>query len=412
MNRFLVAGVLCACTAFAALAAPDEQLLGRDEGYPVAPRPIQSHEQRYIVSSFSGMDRLFPSCSLAPSPAPMVLTAATNPRTIYYRYQGRTYTLDDYMEHQRATAVLVVKDGEIVAERYNYARTADMRMLSNSIAKTLTALGIGKAIEEGRIKSVDERAEQYVPELKGTLFGGTRIEDLLRMASGARYVEDYSPNDDRARYNALSRREGVLAAARSITEREYEAGTHFNYGGAQTDVLAMVLRAATGKGLCDYIGEKVWQPLGAESRATFLLNPRDRTENAQGGFNATTRDYARLGVMLANDGEVQGRQVIPKDWLLAMTDPRRQPPAFRPGQMENKGSTFAGYGYQVWLMPGETRQFVLLGIYGQAIFVDPARKLVMVHMAVGRDASGDASGNHLGNERYALWMGVRAGYVR
>ncbi|MGE4239196.1 serine hydrolase domain-containing protein [Ramlibacter sp.] len=408
MNLRIVLTLALAALPALVASAPDEVLLGRDEGYPPPPRPMQTHQQKHIVASFSGMDAILPHCSLAPSPTPAPLRPAAIAQPVTYRYQGRAFTLDDYMDHQRATAVVVVRDGELVAERYNYARTPEMRMLSNSIAKTLTALGIGAAIADGRIRSVDDRAAQYVPELKGTLYGETRIEDLLRMASGAKYVEDYTANDDRTRYNLLARREGVVAAARSITEREAAPGERFNYSGAQTDVLALVLRTATGKGLCEYLGDRIWRPMGAEARATYIINPGDGSEQAQGGFNATARDYARLGMLLANDGQAQGRQVVPRDWVLAMTDAARQPAAFRPGTMENRGNRYFGYGYQVWLLPGPDRQFALLGIYGQAIFVDPKHKLVMVHMAVARDASGDASGSRLGAERMALWRGVLA----
>jgi CubicO group peptidase (beta-lactamase class C family) len=150
--------------------------------------------------------------------------------------------------------------------------------------------------------------------------------------------------------------------------------------------------------------------MGAESAATYLLNAADRTEQAQGGFNATLRDYGRLGAMLADDGRVGDRQVVPSDWVRAMTDAARQPAQFRPGAMDSHGSHYLGYGYQVWLLPGAHRRFVLLGVYGQAIYVDPALKLVMVHLAVGADARGDASGAHLGQERDALWRGVVARY--
>jgi CubicO group peptidase (beta-lactamase class C family) len=114
--------------------------------------------------------------------------------------------------------------------------------------------------------------------------------------------------------------------------------------------------------------------------------------------------------MLANDGRAGDVQVVPRDWLLAMTDAARQPPQFRPGAMDSHGSHYFGYGYQVWLMPGTHRRFVLLGVYGQAIYVDPAAGLVMVHLAVGAEARGDASGAHLAQERDALWRGVVAQY--
>ena len=402
--------MLLALSCATAGAAPDEVALGRDAGYPVAPRLAQIHEPRYIVGSFSAMDSLAPHCLLAPAAEPRALPVAKRPPRFDYRFDGRALTLDDYLQHQRATALLVLKDGEIVAERYSYGRTPDMRMISNSMAKTLVALAVGQALAAGEIQSLDDTAAHYVPALEGTLYGETRLVNLLRMASGARYVEDYTDTDDRARFNAVVRREGVLAAARTVTERADAQGERFNYAGAQTEVLALVLRAATKRPLCELVDERLWQPLGAESAASYLLNRADRSEQSQGGFSATLRDYARLGAMLAEDGRVGERQVVPRDWLLAMTDATRQPPQFRPGTMDSHGSRYFGYGYQVWLMPGAHRRFVLLGVYGQAIFVDPAAKLVMVHLAVGADARGDASGARLGPERDALWRGVVAHY--
>ena len=399
---------LLGCTL--AVAAPDEATLGRDAGYPVAPRLSQIHDPRYIVGSFSALDTLSPHCLLAPAGHPLAIPVAASSPAFPYRLDGRTLTLDDYLQRQRASAVLVLKDGEIVAERYSYGRRPDMRMLSNSMAKTLVALAIGQALDDGAIHSLTDTAAHYVPQLEGTLYGGTQLVNLLRMASGAHYVEDYTDDDDRAAFNAVVRRKGVVEAARSITERAEPQGARFNYAGAQTEVLGLVLRAATGRSLCEFVDQRLWQPLGAESAASYLLHPVDRVEEAAGGFNATLRDYARLGWMLANDGRVGERQVVPRDWVLAMTDAARQPPQFRPGAMDSHGSHYLGYGYQVWLMPGAHRRFVLLGVYGQAIYVDPELKLVMVHLAVGADARGDASGAQLGRERDALWRGVVARY--
>ena len=393
------------------VAAPDEDILGKAAGYPVAPAVSASRQEQYLVGSFSALDRLGPSCSLAPAPVPLPLPTVA-PINFSYRFRGENYTLHDFMQRQRATAVLVLHDGEIVAERYNYNRTPDMRMLSNSMAKTITALGLVKALEDGSIHSFDDTAATYVPELKGTLYGETKIVNLMRMASGAKFVEIYTPDDDRAKYNRITSREGNIAAAKSITERADPEGERFNYAGAQTQVLGLVLRAATHRTMCDYIDEKIWQPIGAEAKATWMLNSADKTEVAQGDFNATVHDYARLGLMLANDGSVSGHAVVSAEHLLDMTDASLQPPAFRPGQMQWHNSTYSGYGLQVWLLPGSHRRFVMLGIYGQAIYVDPALKLVMVHTAVGKDAAGDASGAHLGAERDALFRGIVAQYGR
>lgn len=408
--RPLLLSLLILFDVGAAVAAPDEDALGRSAGYPVGRSLRQAYEEPYIVGSFSAMDSFNPACALAPAVQPMPLKKAAAETAIRYRFGGRALTLDDYMQRQRVTGVLVVKDGEIVAERYNYQRTADMRMLSNSMAKTITALGVLRAVEDGLIRSLDDPAEAYVPELEGTLYGQTRIVNLMRMASGARYVEDYTANDDRRAFNDAARRLGVAQAARLVTERAEPQGQRFNYAGAQTEVLGLVVRGATGRTLCDYVDETIWKPIGAQAQATWLINPLDKVELAQGGFNATLRDYARLGVMMANDGRAGQVTVLSRDHLLAMTDAQRQPEAFRPGRMQYRGGTYYGYGLQTWILPGSHRRFALQGIYGQAIFVDPALKLVVVHTAVGKDASGDASGAHLGAERDALLRGIVAEY--
>ena len=410
LQRLILLSLAAALACSAALAAPDEDLLGKAAGYPAAPRLGQAFQEAYRVGSFSAMDTLSPHCVLEPSAQPQPLPKATSEPAFRYRFDGKTLTLDDYMQRQRATAVLVLHDGQIVAERSNYDRKPEHRLLSNSMAKTIVALGIGKALEEGRIRSLEDTAATYEPKLAGTLYGGTKIINLMRMASGAKFVEDYSGKDDLARFHQTTRTRGNAAGAQVITERVAPEGTVFNYASAETQMLGLVLRGATGQSLCQYIGEKIWQPLGAESRATWLTNPVDQTEQAAGNFNATVHDYARLGLLLANDGVRDGKAVVARDYLLRMTDASQQPPAFRPGTMQNKGSTYAGYGLQTWLWPGSHRRFALLGIYGQAIFVDPELKLVIVHMAVAKDASGDASGTRMGQERSALWRGIVAAY--
>lgn len=408
--RPLLLPLLVLMGAGAVVAAPDEEALGKSAGYPVGRSMAQAFQEPYIVGSFSAMDSFNPSCALAPATEPLALKKAATEPSFRYRFDGRTLTLDDYMQRQRATGLLIVKDGEIVAERYNYQRTADMRMLSNSMAKTITALAVLKALEDGLIRSLDDPAETYVPDLKETLYGQTRIVNLMRMASGARYVEDYSAHDDRRVFNDTARRLGVAQAARLVTQRAEPQGQRFNYAGAQTEVLGLVVRGATGRTLCDYADETIWKPIGAESPATWLINPVDKVELAQGGFNATLRDYARLGLMMANDGRGPHAAVLSRDHLLAMTDAQQQPEAFRPGRMPYHGSTYYGYGLQTWILPGSHRRFALQGIHGQAIFVDPALKLVVVHTAAGKDASGDASGAHLGAERDALLRGIVARY--
>lgn len=207
-------------------AAPDEELLGKSAGYPVAPSLSQAFQERYRVGSFSAMDSLSAHCMLEPSAQPLPLPKAASEVTFQYRFDGKTLTLDDYMRRQRATAVLVLKDGEIVAERSNYERTPEQRMLSNSMAKTVVALGFGIALEEGHIRSLDDRAADYEPRLAGTLYGQTRLINLLRMASGAQFIEDYSGHDDLARFNQIARKWSSATAAQRHSGTNHHPACH------------------------------------------------------------------------------------------------------------------------------------------------------------------------------------------
>jgi CubicO group peptidase (beta-lactamase class C family) len=143
--------------------------------------------------------------------------------------------------------------------------------------------------------------------------------------------------------------------------------------------------------------------MGAEADATWINTP-DGLERAGGNFNAVLRDYGRLGVLLANDGAVGGKQLLPKDYLLEATDWHKQPSAFAPGA----ATPYFGYGYQFWLYPGAKRRFALLGVYGQSIFVDPELKLVMVITAVAKNAS--VGKETFARERDAVWRGLVAKY--
>ncbi len=223
------------------------------------------------------------------------------------------------------------------------------------------------------------------------------------MSSGVAFKEVYDGKDDLTRFAILRGSQGSIEALRAFRDREAEQGTRFHYASSETVILAVLLRAVTGTTLSEYLTERLWQPMGAEADATWIRS-RDGTEIASGSFNATLRDYGRLGVLLANDGAVGARQVVPKDYLLEATDWHRQPDAFAP----RRATPYFGYGYQFWSFPGEKRRFALLGVYGQSIFVDPELKLVMVITAVAKNAS--VGKEPLARERDAVWRGLVGNY--
>jgi CubicO group peptidase (beta-lactamase class C family) len=294
---------------------------------------------------------------------------------------------------------LLIKDGEILAERYQYDRNSGNRFISHSMAKSIVSIAIGMALAEKKIGSLDDTVSKYVPELAGSPYGETAIRNLLRMSSGVPFSEDYDGKDDLTRFVIARNESGSIEALRLFTARETEQGTRFHYASSETVVLTVLLRAATGTTLSEYLTPRLWQPMGAEADATWARS-KDGTVAGLGSFNATLHDYGRLGMLLADDGMAGGKQIVPKDYLLDATDWHRQPAAFAP----RKATPYFGYGYQFWLFPSEKRRFALLGVYGQSVFVDPELKLVMVVTAVAKSAN--VGKESFGRERDALWRGV------
>jgi CubicO group peptidase (beta-lactamase class C family) len=394
--------LLCAAwfaLALPAVAAPDEEQLGKAAGYPVGTRADWFFDESVRVGSFSNLDRILPYYTLVKSASPLPLPKAASEPSIEYRFEQQTYTIDDFLARQRITGLLLIKDGEILVERYQYDRTAANRFLSQSMAKSIVSLAVGMALAEKKIASLDDTVAKYAPKLAGSAYGETTIRNILKMSSGVPFNEAYDGNDDLTRFNIARYKYGSVEALREFNTREAEQGTRFHYASAETVNLVLVLREVTGMALSEYLTPRLWRPMGAEADATWVKAP-DGTVAGLGSFNAILRDYGRLGMLLANDGAIGGNQIVPRDYLLEATDWHRQPDAFAP----EKATPYFGYGYQFWLFPGEKRRFALLGVYGQSIFIDPELKLIMVITAAAKTAS--VGKETLGRERDALWRGA------
>jgi CubicO group peptidase (beta-lactamase class C family) len=371
---------------------PNADDFGRKDGYPICTRFAYINNTHCRVGAFSHHDTLFPARTIAAPKQPVPLARAAREPNIRYRFNGLELTLDDYLNRQPVTGFLIAKDNTILVERYQYGRTDADRMASFSMAKSVVGLLIGIAVQDGVIRSVDDPAETYVPALQDTECGRTPIKALLLMASGIAFSEeDDNPNSDAsvlARLTLGQDPAGSLGALKQFNTRRSPAGAHFYYASAETEVLGFVLAAATKRTLSDYAAEKLWQPLGAEANATWIIDATGQ-EVAFGFINAVLRDWARLGLMLAHRGAWQGRSVVPEDWLAASA--RDAIPTDLPIQK---------YGYQI-RYSADTRRFLLRGIRGQNVYVDPDLKLVLVQTAVG-------GGEPEALETFALWTALRA----
>jgi len=389
-------------------AGPDAERLGQSRNFPACPSALTKPECR--VGTWSANEKVGATQLVGATGNVLPLAFLKNPPKIQYQSGFSTKTVDDYLLEIKATGLIVLKDGQIVLERYQYDRKPEMRFRAFSISKTFTAMLVGIAHNRGFIKSLDDKVSDYWPEISASAYGQTTIRNLLYMGSGIPFNELYTwmPDDDNWVWGQVlyaernrQRPEAIVEYLNSKTQREVDQGRRFKYASIETEILGRVLRRATGKSVSQLTEEWLWKPMGAESDARWLLSTTDLSEATGGGFNATLRDFARFGLLLANNGNRDGNQIIPLDFLLDATDLTRLPPSFMP----KVATPFFGYGYQTWVFPMRERTFALQGIHGQVILVQPASKIVMVQTSVFDGASGrqhSASWSRI----WDLWTGV------
>ena len=365
-------------------AGPDAEHYGAADGFPV-PSPAVARIQgnpfhpKYRVDAFSHFDELFPTRPIKQADTPwMFKRSATD---IRYSYRGTQSSIAEYLSRNPVTGLLIAKDDRILVEYYQYGRTDRDRLLSQSMVKSIVGMLIGIAVSEGAIKSVADAAATYVPGFKGTEYGKTPIRDLLHMSSGVEFGEERNGGSDLNRLwrdmVARPASKGTIESLIEFNHRIARPGTRYSYASIEPDVLGMVLHSAVKQSLSDYLRERVWQPIGAEASANWLLDAQD-FEVAHFGFNAVLRDYARLGRLLAYDGAWEDKQIIPAQWMLDATTVKSSDSYLAPGN----ATPMAGYGYLLWLLPAPRRQFAMVGSWGQPVCVDPASKLVMVQTAL------------------------------
>jgi CubicO group peptidase (beta-lactamase class C family) len=366
-------------------------------GYPRADRTSWYPNPKNIVDGFSRADEIWTSRKVPKAAEPWPWQRVPEPRIVYEGAPevGRGYfTLDQYLERNPTTGLLIAQGDTILVERYQYGRSDQHRFTSFSMAKTIAGLLVGLALSDGAITSLDDPAERYAPTLAGTEYGRTPLRHLLTMSSGVEFRETPDgthPYIALLRSTVEQRTAGGVEALRQFNTRVAPAGRRWYYADSETYVLGMVMQGAIKRPLADYLAERIWQPMGAEADASWLIDASG-LEAAQGFFNATLRDYARLGRLLAHGGRRDGRQLIPQAWLHEMAQ------AHFSGAQTGR---WFGYGYQTWIFPDNDGSYALQGLGGQSIFVDPMRKLVMVHTAIrpSRDPGGA--------ETVALWRRLK-----
>ena len=301
--------------------------------------------------------------------------------------------VDAYMTGQRSSALLVLHEGKLRLERYGLGFDASGRWTSFSVAKSFTSTLVGAALRDGHIRSMDDKVSDYIAQMKGSAYDDVSIRQLLTMTSGIRWNEDYTDsNSDVARFNNHQPEDGVDTTVSYLRRlpREAPAGTRWLYSTGETNLVGILVGQATKKNLADYLAEKVWQPAGMEQQATWLLS-RSGKEISGCCVQAASRDFARFGLFVLNGARVSGQSIVPDGWLGEATTERT-----------GIGQPGRGYGYQWWTYTDGS--FAARGIFGQGIFIDPKRRLVIASNA---NWAGGARDPVAGPAREAFYKAVQ-----
>jgi len=315
-------------------------------------------------AAFRAMDRLpilAQAHRIAPSTAPLALP------------QGRPLAIpgiEQYLAGQREAGIVIVQDGKVRFEHYGLGFDAKGRWTSFSVAKSFTSTLVGAAIQDGYIKSLEDKVSQYIPDLRGSAYDDVSIRQLLTMSSGVKWNEDYEdPNADVGKFNNAKPDPGVDATVSYMRKlpRAHPPGEVWHYNTGETNLIGVLVSSATKKPLSQYLQEKIWQPAGMEGEATWLLGATGH-EIAGCCLQAETRDYARFGLFVLAGGKAGDKQIVPTDWFTMAA--HKQKDIGQPGK---------GYGFQWWTY--DDGSVAAQGIFGQGIFIDPKRHLVIASNA-------------------------------
>jgi CubicO group peptidase (beta-lactamase class C family) len=321
---------------------------------------VLSWEQDQRYAAFRAMDRLpllAKASVITPSPDPLSLPVG-EPLDIP--------AVEEYMASQHTSGLVILQDGKIRFERYGQEFDADGRWTSFSVAKSFTSTLVGAAVQDGYIKSLEDKVSQYIPDLRGSAYDDVTIRQLLTMSSGVRWNEDYEdPEADVAKFNKAKADPGVDATVSFMRKlpRAHPPGTVWHYNTGETNLIGVLVSSATGKSLAQYLEDTIWHPAGMAATATWLQGKTGH-EIAGCCLQAATRDFARFGLFVLANGNVGGKQIVPEDWFSQAT--RKQMDIGVPGK---------GYGFQWWTY--DDGAVSAQGIFGQGIFIDPQRRLVI-----------------------------------
>jgi CubicO group peptidase (beta-lactamase class C family) len=312
---------------------------------------------------YRNIEKIFPTRTVKRGAKVAALPNDPAKLAVSYQFQGSEWNTEKFMQANRVAGLLVIQHGKVLLERYGLGQRAHDRWTSFSVGKSVTSTLIGAAIKDGAIKGLDAPIIDYIPTLKGSAYDGVSVRQLLTMTSGVKWNEDYSdPNSDVNQFalgNPGPDGENPIVAYMKKLPREAPPGSKWVYKTGESDLMGVLLARATHKHPAEYLSEKIWSKYGMERDAVWML---DRSGEELGGccISMTLRDYGRFGLFFMQGGKIHGSSILPDGWIAEAT--RAQVPK---------------YGFQWWVV-GDDGTYEAVGIFGQAIHIDPHQDLIIV----------------------------------
>ena len=270
-------------------------------------------------------------------------------------------------------AFLVIQDGKLLYEKYWDGYDSAKISGSFSAAKSIISLLIGIAIDEGKIKSVEEPAGNYLPHFKTNGLDKVRIKDLLTMSSGTNYNEGDKSYFSMNAYGYYGDDEEYMV---NMMERKEAPGVYWQYRSGDTQVLGLIVEKVFGQSISALVSERFMKPMGANADALWLLDGAEKHEKAFCCFNAVARDYAKFGQLVLNKGNWNGKQLVSEKYIAEATTPAS---SLKDRTENDQPVDF--YGYQYWMVNHNgVHAIAQNGLFGQYVYIIPEKNAIVVRL--------------------------------
>lgn len=340
-------------------------------------RSLQSFKDENLAYTFQHTPEIQPTVTIQGSAAPFEFAKEENIALADgFQFEGSFYPTEPFLQDTKTSALLVIQDDVIRYENYFFGGDEATVFSSNSMGKSFVSALMGFAVADGFIDSVNDPLGKYIPEFAGTDLENIPIKACLQMASGIDFNEDTDMNSFSMR-TLMGTPAMEVIAGYGVQEPPF---TYRRYLSINTEILGQVIKNATGKGLGEYMEEKLWTRIGSAHDAYWTLN--NGTELANGGLSISLRDYARFARLYLHEGNWNGEQLLPRDWIRDSLDISAD--YSKPGA-NNDGYNAIGYGYQWWVPEGDQGEFMAIGVYGQFLYVNPEQNVIIVKVNADPD---------------------------